>query len=122
MAENCKGKVCPQLSRTKLVKCIEHQCAHYQHLTMRNPQSGEVVDQWDCAFNWQTILLIENAQETRQAAAAVESARNESVTHAQLLAGGLAGIAEAARSANTLTIEQLPARNFRALENKEQQQ
>lgn len=89
MSDTCKGKVCPKLSGPVFspkqgiimheVVCIEHRCAHYQHLLGNNPQSGVALDQWDCAFNWVNILSIENAQQTRQAGAAIESFRNEMV-------------------------------------------
>jgi len=89
MSETCKGKVCPKLSGPVFVPkegikmheviCIEHRCAHYQHLLGNNPQNGQGIDHWDCAFNWSNILLIEGAQQTRQAGAAIESFRNEMV-------------------------------------------
>lgn len=79
MSDTCKGKVCPHLSKAKEVVCIEHRCVHFQHLLGRQPQTGEVIDSWDCAFNWHNILLIEAAQQTRQAGAAIESFRNEVV-------------------------------------------
>lgn len=94
MTDTCQGKVCAKLSgpvvrggRPELfeVVCIEHRCAHYQHLLGKHPQTGEVIDAWDCAFKWTNILLIENAQEARQTAAAVESARNEQVKSAEIL-------------------------------------
>lgn len=80
MSDTCKGKVCPSLSTPqKMIECIEHRCAHYQHLLGKNPQSGKPIDHWDCAFNWANILAVENAQQSRQTAAAVESFRNEFV-------------------------------------------
>jgi hypothetical protein len=37
------------------------------------------MDEWGCAMSWMPILLIENAQMSRQTGAAVESFRNEMV-------------------------------------------
>jgi len=44
-----------------------------------HPQTGEVVNNSDCAFCWTPVLLIENSQQQRQTGAAVESFRNEMV-------------------------------------------
>lgn len=41
-----------------------------------NPQSGQEIDQEGCALAFLPILLIENSQQQRQTAAAVESTRN----------------------------------------------
>ena len=45
----------------------------------KNPQTGQEVNQWDCAITWLPTLLIEGSQQTRQAGAAIESFRNEVV-------------------------------------------
>ena len=44
-----------------------------------NPQTGEQIDEWDCAVKWVPMMLIENTQMQRQTGAAIESFRNESV-------------------------------------------
>jgi hypothetical protein len=90
MAESCKGKVCPRLSAPgSLVNCIEHQCAHFQMLLGAHPQSGASIQEWDCAFNWTSILLIEVSKEVRQGAAATESFRNEVKTGQSTFTGML---------------------------------
>lgn len=45
----------------------------------KNPQTGEEVDEWNCAVTWLPMLMIENSQQQRQTGAAVESFRNEMV-------------------------------------------
>jgi hypothetical protein len=99
---------CPLLK----ARCIEQRCRWYIQLLGTDPQKGQAVDKWGCAVEFIPVLLIENAKEVRQTAAAVESARNESKENAGLLAGGMAVVAQAAREAaersNTLTIHQLP--------------
>jgi len=45
-----------------------------------NPNTGEAMDEWQCAINLLPFLLIENSQQQRSTAAAVESFRNETVT------------------------------------------
>ena len=44
-----------------------------------NPQTGAEIDEWDCSIKWLPMLLIENANQVRQGAAATESFRNEMV-------------------------------------------
>ena len=49
----------------------------------KHPQTGEEVDDWNCAMTWLPVLLIENSQMQRQTGAAVESFRNEVVKNAE---------------------------------------
>lgn len=76
-------KICPQLSSVdldgKLVlqECLEHKCAFFVNVIGHNPNTGEQVNQWDCATAWTPVLLIENSQQQRQTGAAVESLKNE---------------------------------------------
>lgn len=56
--------------------CLKERCVQWVHLRGDHPQSGEALDLADCALKWLPILLIENAKEVRQTAAAVESQRN----------------------------------------------
>jgi hypothetical protein len=70
-----KAPLCPFLRKP----CIEHDCMMYTHLTMVNPQSAAMQDQWGCAVQWLPILLVENAKQSRGVQAAVESTRNEIV-------------------------------------------
>ena len=60
-------------------ECMQHGCAWYIHMLGKHPQTGADVNQFDCAVKWLPVLLIENAQQTRQMGAAVESFRNEVV-------------------------------------------
>lgn len=41
--------------------------------------TGQDVDEWGCSIAWLPHLLIENANQTREAGAAIESFRNETV-------------------------------------------
>ena len=54
-----------------------HQCTWFTKLAGKNPNTGENVDEFACAMSWLPVLLIENAQQQRSTAAAVESFRNE---------------------------------------------
>ncbi len=67
------GKFCPLIGDD----CKELACAWFIQLRGKHPQTGAPLDEWDCAMKWLPVLLIEGSQETRQAAAAIESFRNE---------------------------------------------
>lgn len=57
--------------------CRKLGCAWFTALRGTNPNTGEPVDEWGCAMAWLPVLLVENAQQSRQTGAAVESFRNE---------------------------------------------
>jgi hypothetical protein len=59
------------------VNCIEHECKKFVNVIGENPQTGEIVNEWDCADTWVPILMIENSKQQRGTSAAVESLRNE---------------------------------------------
>lgn len=55
------------------------ECPKFVAVKFRNPQTGELVDKNGCSDSFLPLLLIENAQMSRQTGAAVESFRNEVV-------------------------------------------
>lgn len=59
--------------------CKQLDCAWFLKIRGSNPNTGEEIDEWGCSMSWLPILLIENAQMSRQTGAAVESFRNEMV-------------------------------------------
>lgn len=59
--------------------CKQLECAWFLKISGKNPNTGEDMDDWGCSMSWLPILLIENAQMSRQTGAAVESFRNEMV-------------------------------------------
>ena len=69
------GSFCPLIQKT----CIEMKCAWFCQLAGTNKNTGEAIDDWGCAVAWLPVLLVENANETRQTGAAVESLRNAAV-------------------------------------------
>ena len=69
------GTFCPLIKED----CIQFKCIFWTQLRGKHPQTGEEVDEYDCAIKWLPMLLIENAKEVRQGAAATESFRNEMV-------------------------------------------
>ena len=70
-----KGRLCPFWRRDMALVC--HKCPLWTHLRGKNPQSEQEIDEWGCALAWLPLLLVEGAQQTRQAGAAIESFRNE---------------------------------------------
>jgi len=59
--------------------CRKLDCAWFTQLRGKDPQSEQEIDEWGCAIAWLPLMLVENAQQQRQTAAAVESFRNEMV-------------------------------------------
>lgn len=59
--------------------CKQFDCAWFMKIDGTNPNTGQPTEEWGCAMAWLPILLIENAQQSRQTGAAVESFRNEMV-------------------------------------------
>jgi hypothetical protein len=69
--------ICPLHKKSMELVC--HKCPWWTHVRGANPNTGEDVDRWDCSLSWLPMLLIETAQQSRQAGAATESFRNEFV-------------------------------------------
>lgn len=55
-------------------------CRFWVIVQGKHPQTGETINNGDCAMAWTPILLIENSKVNRETGAAVESLRNENVT------------------------------------------
>lgn len=71
---------CPLGSRCEEIKDNKiHRCKWYKQLGGTNPQTGELINEWDCSISWIPLLLVENANTARSTSAAVESLRNETV-------------------------------------------
>lgn len=69
------GKICPLHQKDMSKVC--HKCPWWTALRGTNPNTGAPVDEFGCAVTWLPILLIEGAQKTREAGAAIESFRND---------------------------------------------
>lgn len=65
--------------------CRKTACAFFVSMRGTNPNTGAEIDEWGCAVAWLPLLLVENAQQQRQAGAAVESFRNEVVKQSDKL-------------------------------------
>jgi hypothetical protein len=88
------GPVCPLHKED--VSNVCHKCPWWSRVIGKNPQSDEMIDDWRCAIALLPMLLIEGAQQTRQAGAAVETLRNE------MVAGIVDAVGLAAESAGRL--------------------
>ena len=60
-------------------KCKQFKCAWFVQMKGSNPNNGKEVDEFACAVAWLPVLLVENAMQSRQSGAAIESFRNEMV-------------------------------------------
>lgn len=69
------SKFCPLVQKD----CLGLGCTFFLQLRGTNPNTGQSVDEWDCAIKWLPMLLIETSQQVRQTGAATESMRNEIV-------------------------------------------
>lgn len=76
------GCFCPLIRRD----CVGLKCSWFTQLRGHNANTGAEVDEWGCAVTWVPVLLIENAQQSRQTGAAVESLRNRTADAAERLA------------------------------------
>ena len=82
-----KGTFCPLVQGD----CKKLECVWFTKVTGVHPNTGQSVDEYGCAVAWLPALLIENAQQSRQAGAAVESFRNEVSGNSSALLGMVAG-------------------------------
>jgi hypothetical protein len=69
------GTFCPLIKKD----CVELTCAWYTRVQGVDNNTGNQVDNYECAISWLPMLLIENSGQQRQTGAAVESFRNEMV-------------------------------------------
>lgn len=75
MATLKNGTFCPLIKKD----CVGLQCAWYTRVQGVDMNTGNQVDDYECAISWLPMLLIENSGQQRQTGAAVESFRNEMV-------------------------------------------
>ena len=78
-------KLCPLFQSP----CKTHDCHWYIQILGSHPQTGVQMNEWGCAVPFIALLQIETAKEVRQAAAAIESARNQASTDAAGVTGAL---------------------------------
>ncbi len=91
-----KGSICPLYQKDTSEVC--HTCPWWTRVIGKNPQSEEMIDDWRCAVALLPMLLIENAQQSRQTGAAVETLRNGLIT------GVIEAVSHAAKNAERLLV------------------
>lgn len=69
------GTFCPLIKK----ECVQMQCSWFIQVRGVDSNTGKEVDEWGCSIAWLPHLLIENANQSRQTGAAVESFRNETI-------------------------------------------
>lgn len=69
------GSYCPLLKK----ECVKLQCAWFIMVRGTETNTGKAVDEWGCSVAWLPHMMLETANQTRQAGAATESFRNEFV-------------------------------------------
>lgn len=69
------GNFCPLIKKD----CVGLTCAWFTRVQGYDTNTGNQVDNYECAISWLPMLLIENSGQQRQTGAAVESFRNEMV-------------------------------------------
>ena len=86
-----EGRDCP-LHKVDMSK-VCHRCPLWVLIRGKHPQTNEELDHWNCSLAWLPVLLIENSQQQRGTAAAVESFRNEVVKESQASNQAMAALA-----------------------------
>jgi hypothetical protein len=87
-----EGAICP-LHKLDMSK-VCHTCPWWTLVRGKNPQSEEMIDDWRCAVALLPMLLIENAQMSRQTGAAMESFRNDVVKTVVSSIGAVTNLAQ----------------------------
>jgi hypothetical protein len=87
------GFICPLHKVDTSTVC--HKCPWWTRVIGKNPQSEETIDDWRCAIALLPMLLIEGAQQTRQAGAAIETMRNGIVEAVSVAANNAGRIIDA---------------------------
>lgn len=86
----------------KPVEEVCHKCPWWMQMRGVNKNTGAEVDNWGCAIGFLPMLLIENANQTRGAAAATEDARNQIVESYENVADSLLAIAQGGGNAKLI--------------------
>lgn len=93
------AKVCPLITFDPKhpESCIEHQCAFYTQIMGTHPQTGVQTAEWGCAIAWMPVLMIEAAQQARQAGASVDKLTNEVVREGERTRNHFQALADQSR-------------------------
>lgn len=92
------GEFCPFIDRA----CVREKCKQWTSILGTHPQTNAPMNMQDCAIKWLPVLMIDTSKEVRQAAAAVESFRNESVKGTLAIENGLRELGQRAADMRAL--------------------
>lgn len=67
--------VCPMHQKAMVKVC--HTCPLWMSLRGKNPQTGEELDDWNCAMAWGPLLAVNAAREMAMLGAEMNAMRNE---------------------------------------------
>ena len=102
------GNYCPLIHKS----CIENKCKWFCQVRGVNPNTGQDVDEWQCAVNLLPLLLIENSQQQRHTSAAVESFRNETVQRTDLTNALLARVSQPRNLVEAVEVKEILPGDF----------
>lgn len=57
--------------------CKKEKCRWFTHVIGTNPNTGETINKQGCAIEFLPMLLVENAQQSRQTGASVDRLNND---------------------------------------------
>jgi hypothetical protein len=83
----------PPATWCPLVKgeCRTTKCMWFIHIRGTNPQTGQEIDEPDCAVKWLPVLMIDTTRAVRGNQSATESMRNEIVRRMDNVAPAASG-------------------------------
>jgi hypothetical protein len=85
--------------------CRQLECAWFMKIAGTNPNTGKEVEEWGCSVAWLPMLMIENSQQQRGTASAVESFRNEMVKNNEVGQRVLLAAAGVPQQTQTMILE-----------------
>ena len=88
------GDYCPLIGGP----CKKLECMWFTKIQGRNPNTGQMIDEYSCAVAWIPTLLIENSQKERETGAAVESLRNHVASNGAAMLSLISGTRGALRN------------------------
>jgi hypothetical protein len=91
---------CPKNGRPMSKVC--HKCNNWRFITGKDPQTGELVDDWDCVDVINSKLLMELGRQIHQLGAAFEDARNHQFAIGTATLNHLEGVSRAAHQTKLL--------------------
>ena len=81
------GKFCPLIKED----CVGLKCSWFTLVRGQHPQTGQDVDEWNCAMTWLPVLLIENSQQQRQTGSNPQPQQISSNASVRSIGGGNGG-------------------------------